>query len=72
MIVSRRLFMAGCASLPVLASVKAAPLLAQPAAAPACVGDVWGFTFWAHGAEPAISARRRSPAMPPAWHPEFN
>lgn len=71
MILSRRMFVAGCASLPVLSSVKAAPLLAQPAAAPACVGEVWGLPFWASGAEPAAMTSRRKPATPPAWHPEF-
>lgn len=71
-ILSRRLFVAGCASLPALAALKAAPLFAQPAAGQACVSELWGLPFWANGAEPAVKARRRKPATPTAWHPEFS
>ena len=71
MIVNRRLFMAGCASLPLVTSLKSVPGLAAVAATPACVGEVWGLPFWAKGVEQAPMAFRRKPSAPPAWHSEF-
>ena len=72
MILSRRLFLAGCASLPALSSVKAAPLLRTGPATIAGVGEVFGLPYWARATIPAVTARRRAPEVPAAWHPEFS
>lgn len=72
MIVSRRIFLAGCASFPVVCALRVDPLPAYPARAEAGVGEVWGLRFWARDADGGALSRRTIRAVPAGWHPEFS
>lgn len=72
MIISRRIFLTGCASLPAVCALRADPLPTYPAGAEAGIGEVWGLRFWARDAVGGPVPRRTIKAVPAGWHPEFS
>lgn len=71
MMLSRRLFVAGLATLPPLTMLGTTTGARQWQAGFAGVGQTWGLSYWSNTPLPAVMARRRIWPVPSAWHPEF-